>query len=301
MFFNKLADRHQHPLIGGTVVAIHFADVFAVSDLFGEGRRRVADRGGYRISGMDQTGIVHEAVFRGFVFAEPEGKDAAVLGEVGLRAFPESVGTAESSDTEKVVMLLRQCAFAPAGFDGRLCQDNDGIDPETFSRLPGGRMILFDEFFFLHNLLFYYRTVVFATVASRGAAVAAGNEIFLETGIADGIRQHRAGIENDMGTVEHRGIEILFRRGPLATGNHTEAAEITQVDRFAIGQRFIHDGQQAVEYQQNVTTTGGTVFADTTANTVQIHFLGDTGLCIVKFGSFGRIFAHVFPFNKSEL
>lgn len=260
----------------------------------------MADRGGYRVSGMDQTGIVLEAVFRGFVFAEPEGRDAAVLGKVGLRAFPESVGTAESGDTEKVVMLLRQCAFAPAGFDGRLCQDNDGIDPETFSRPEGGRMILFDEFFFLHNLLFYYRAVVFTTAATRVAAVAAGNNIFLETGVADGIRQHRTRVENDMGPVEHRGIELLFRSGSAAAGNHTEAAEITQMDRFAVGQRFIHDGQQAVEYQQDITTAGGTVFADTTANTVQIHFLGDTGLCIVKLGSCGRIFAHVFSFDKSE-
>ena len=36
---DRPADRHQHPLIGSTVVTIHFADVFAVSNLFGISRR----------------------------------------------------------------------------------------------------------------------------------------------------------------------------------------------------------------------------------------------------------------------
>ncbi len=37
--FDRPADRHQHPLVSSTVVAIHFADVFTIRDLFGIGRR----------------------------------------------------------------------------------------------------------------------------------------------------------------------------------------------------------------------------------------------------------------------
>ena len=100
--------------------------------------------------------------------------------------------------------------------------------------------------------------------------------------------------------VEQRGIEILFRRRSFAAGNHPEAAEIAQMDRFSVGQRFIHDGQEPVKHQQDITAAGSAVFADTAANTVQVDLFGDAGLCIVKFGPFGRILTHVFSFDKSE-
>ena len=35
VLFDRPADRHQHPLVSRAVVTVHFADVFAVSDLFG--------------------------------------------------------------------------------------------------------------------------------------------------------------------------------------------------------------------------------------------------------------------------
>ena len=100
--------------------------------------------------------------------------------------------------------------------------------------------------------------------------------------------------------VEQRGIEIFFRRRSFAAGNHPEAAEVAQMDRFSVGQRFIHDGQESVEYQQDITAAGSAVFADTAANTVQVDLFGDAGLCIVKFGPFGRILTHVSSFDKSE-
>ena len=77
--------------------------------------------------------------------------------------------------------------------------------------------------------------------------------------------------------VEQRGIEILFRRRSFAAGNHPEAAEIAQMDRFSVGQRFIHDGQESIKYQQDITAAGSAVFADTAANTVQVDLLGDAG------------------------
>lgn len=45
-FTDFSANLDQQRLIGGTVVAVDFADVFAVGDLAGEGFRVVADVGG---------------------------------------------------------------------------------------------------------------------------------------------------------------------------------------------------------------------------------------------------------------
>ena len=50
--FERPADRHQHPLISSTVVTVHFADVFTVSDLFGIGRRMGTERGSHRITSV---------------------------------------------------------------------------------------------------------------------------------------------------------------------------------------------------------------------------------------------------------
>ena len=48
-FTDFSANLDQQRLIGGTVVAVDFADVFAVGDLAGEGFRVVADVGGERV------------------------------------------------------------------------------------------------------------------------------------------------------------------------------------------------------------------------------------------------------------
>ena len=48
-FTDFFANLDQQRLIGGTVVAVDFADVFAVGDLAGEGFRVVADVGGERL------------------------------------------------------------------------------------------------------------------------------------------------------------------------------------------------------------------------------------------------------------
>ena len=59
-FTDFSANLDQQRLIGGTVVAVDFADVFAVGDLAGEGFRVVADVGGERVDRTDQAGVVHE-------------------------------------------------------------------------------------------------------------------------------------------------------------------------------------------------------------------------------------------------
>lgn len=61
-FTDFSANLDQQRLIGGTVVAVDFADVFAVGDLAGEGFRVVADVGGERVDRTDQAGVVHERV-----------------------------------------------------------------------------------------------------------------------------------------------------------------------------------------------------------------------------------------------
>ena len=48
-FTDFSANLDQQRLIGGTVVAVDFADVFAVGDFAGEGFRVVADVGGERV------------------------------------------------------------------------------------------------------------------------------------------------------------------------------------------------------------------------------------------------------------
>ena len=73
---------------------------------------------------------------------------AAVFRQIGLFAFPESVWTSVSGDTEEIVMLLCQRTFSPAGFDGRLGEDDNRIDSETFPRFLSGEKILFDKFLF---------------------------------------------------------------------------------------------------------------------------------------------------------
>ena len=146
--FDRPADRHQHPLISSTVVTVHFADVFTVSDLFGIGRRMGTERGSHRITSVDQTGEVHKTVFRRFVGAEPEGNMATVFRKIGLLPFQKDIRTSVSGDTEEIVMLLCQRAFSPPGFDGRLGEDDNRIDFETFPRLLSGEKILFDKFLF---------------------------------------------------------------------------------------------------------------------------------------------------------
>ena len=99
------------------------------------------ERGSHRITSVDQTGEVHKTVFRRFVGAEPEGNMATVFRKISLFAFPESIGTSVSGDTEEVVMLLCQRTFSPAGFDGRLGEDDNRIDSETFPRFLSGEKI----------------------------------------------------------------------------------------------------------------------------------------------------------------
>lgn len=73
-------------------------------------------------------------------------------------------------------------------------------------------------------------------------------DVALEGGGIDEVDQHCAGVEDDTGTVEKGGVEAFDRRGTFAAGNHTEAAEFAQVDRFAVGKGFVHDFDQAVEH-----------------------------------------------------
>lgn len=75
-FTDFSANLDQQRLIGGTVVAVDFADVFAVGDLAGEGFRVVADVGGERVDRTDQAGVVHERVSGTVVGAETEGMGA---------------------------------------------------------------------------------------------------------------------------------------------------------------------------------------------------------------------------------
>ena len=136
-FTDFSANLDQQCLIGGTVVAVDFADVFAVGDLAGEGFRVVADVGGERVDRTDQAGVVHEGILRSVVDTETEGVDA----QFDTFAFPPDVFLAVGGDTEKVMVLACEVALSPTRFDDRLCQDHYRIDPEPFSRLAGKREI----------------------------------------------------------------------------------------------------------------------------------------------------------------
>ena len=132
-FTDFSANLDQQCLIGGTVVAVDFADVFAVGDLAGEGFRVVADVGGERVDRTDQAGVVHERVSGTVVGTETEGMGA----QLDACAFPPDVGAAVGGETEIVVMLAGEITLSPARLDSRLCQDNRRIDPECFPRLSG--------------------------------------------------------------------------------------------------------------------------------------------------------------------
>lgn len=127
-FTDFSANLDQQRLIGGTVVTVDFADVFAVGDLAGEGFRVVADVGGERVDRTDQAGVVHERVSGTVVGTETEGMGA----QLDACAFPPDVGAAVGSEAEIVVMLAGEITLSPARLDSRLCQDNRRIDPECF-------------------------------------------------------------------------------------------------------------------------------------------------------------------------
>ena len=61
-FFDCPTDRDQYSPVGFAVVAVYFADVFAVTDFEGKGGRLVADVGGIGVGVAEQAGIVHERV-----------------------------------------------------------------------------------------------------------------------------------------------------------------------------------------------------------------------------------------------
>lgn len=125
-------------MVGGAVVAVDFADVFAVGDFTGKGFRVVAGVGGKRIGGAEQAGIVHEGVCGAVVDAETEGMGT----QLDTFAFPPDVGTAVGGDAEIVVVLDGKGALAPAGLDRCLCKDDYRIDPEG-----EGEEIRFASFF----------------------------------------------------------------------------------------------------------------------------------------------------------
>lgn len=102
LFPDLPANLDQQCLIGGTVVAVDFADVFAVGDFAGEGFRVVADVGGERVDRTDQAGVVHEGVARGVVDTETEGMGA----QLDALAFPPYIGTAVGGDAEIVMILV---------------------------------------------------------------------------------------------------------------------------------------------------------------------------------------------------
>lgn len=120
-------------MVGGAVVAVDFADVFALGDFPGKGFCVVAGIGGKGVGGADQAGIVHEGVCGAVVDAETEGVGA----ELDAFAFPPDVGTAVGGDAEIVVVLDGKCALSPTGLDRCLCEDDYRIDPEGFPRLLG--------------------------------------------------------------------------------------------------------------------------------------------------------------------
>ena len=60
--FHIVANRNQQFPVGFAVVAVDFADVFAVTDFEGKGSCLVADIGGIGVGVADQAGIVHERV-----------------------------------------------------------------------------------------------------------------------------------------------------------------------------------------------------------------------------------------------
>ena len=136
-FTDFSANLDQQRLIGGTGVAVDFADVFAVGDLAGEGFRAVADVGGEGVDRTDQAGVVHEGILRSVVDTVTEGVDA----QFDTFAFPPDVFLAVGGDTEKVMVLACEVALSPTRFDDRLCQDHFRIDQESFSRLAGKREI----------------------------------------------------------------------------------------------------------------------------------------------------------------
>lgn len=108
-----------------------------------------------------------------------------------------------------------------------------------------------------------------------------------------------AGVEDDVGTVEEGGAEAVDGGRSLTAGNHAEAAELAQVDGLAVGEGFVHDFDQAVENQDDLSAAGGTEVFDTGTDLVQRQLFRDAGLCMVKGRTFGCAFAHVFAFDES--
>lgn len=150
LFPDLPANFDQQRLIGGTVVAVDFADVFAVGDFAGEGFRVVADVGGERVDRTDQAGVVHEGVAGGVVDTETEGMGA----QLDALAFPPYIGTAVGGDAEIVMILVGKITLSPTRLDSRLCQYDCRIDPERFPRLlgkgkEGGKKFALLHFFWL--------------------------------------------------------------------------------------------------------------------------------------------------------
>ena len=155
-FTDFSANLDQQRLIGGTVVAVDFADVFAVGDFAGEGFRVVADVGGERVDRTDQAGVVHEGVAGGVVDTETEGMGA----QLDALAFPPYIGTAVGGDAEIVKILAGKITLSPTRLDSRLCQYDRRIDPERFPRLLGkgkerGKKFALLHFFWLKGDLIY--------------------------------------------------------------------------------------------------------------------------------------------------
>ena len=50
--------------------------------------------------------------------------------------------------------------------------------------------------------------------------------ITLELGVLGGADQHRTGVEDDAGLLDHRNFELLGSSGPLTAGYHAETAEL---------------------------------------------------------------------------
>lgn len=147
-----------------------------------------------------------------------------------------------------------------------------------------------------------------ATATAAGVATAAGRrlgggvffrDVAFEGDGVDDVLQHRAGIKNDVGTVEEGGAEVFDCGRTFAAGNHPEGAELAQVDGLAVGKGFVHDFDQPVEDQDDLSAAGGTEVFDTGADLVQRQLFRDAGLCMIKGRAFGCAFAHVFALDES--
>lgn len=124
------ADGAKHLPVRLPVVAVHLADILAVSDLLGEGPRVVAHVGRAGISRPDQPAIIHEGTPVRRVDAKPQRPP----GQLHRGSVPPGVRPSVGRDPEPVVMLPAKLALPPSRLDSRLRQHHHRVDPES---LPG--------------------------------------------------------------------------------------------------------------------------------------------------------------------